>query len=69
MLYSDGIPEAPKGREFHGEERLNALVRERAAAGASAKAIGRALLTDVTAFAGEGLAADDVTIVVVRRKG
>lgn len=69
VLYSDGIPEAPKGKEFYGDERLQALVRERAAAGEGAETIGRALLADVTAYAGAGLAADDVTIVVVRRKG
>lgn len=69
VLYSDGIPEAPKGKEFYGEERLQAVVRAQVAAGAAAEAIGRALLADVTAWAGSGLAADDVTIVVVRRRG
>ena len=68
VLFSDGIPEAPKGKDFYGEERLRAVVAARVAAGDGAEAIGRALLADVTAYAGEGLAADDVTIVVVRRK-
>lgn len=67
VLYSDGIPEAPKGREFYGEERLKAVVAARVAAGDGAEAIGRALLADVTSYAGAGLTADDVTIVVVRR--
>jgi len=68
VLYSDGIPEAPRGKEFYGEERLQAVVKARVAAGDGAEAIGKALLADVTAYAGAGLAADDVTIVVVRRK-
>jgi serine phosphatase RsbU (regulator of sigma subunit) len=69
VLFSDGVPEAPRGKEFYGEERLQKVVGERVAAGDGAEAIGLALLADVTRFAGDGLAADDVTIVVVRRKG
>lgn len=69
VLYSDGIPEAPRGREFYGEDRLKSVVRARVAAGDGAEAIGRALLADVAAYAGAGLAADDVTIVVVKRRG
>lgn len=68
VLYSDGIPEAPRGAEFYGEERLESLASERVKAGDSAEAVGKAILRDVSAFAGEALATDDVTIVVVRRR-
>jgi sigma-B regulation protein RsbU (phosphoserine phosphatase) len=68
VLYSDGIPEAPVGRDFYGDERLQAKVGEFVRSGRSVPEIGQALLADVQSLAGENLAADDVTLVVVRRK-
>jgi serine phosphatase RsbU (regulator of sigma subunit) len=69
LLFSDGVSEAPRGHGFYGEERLQAVIEGRVAAGDGAESIGRALLADVTAYAGERLATDDVTIVVVKRRG
>jgi len=68
VLYSDGVPEAPVRAEFYGDERLRQKVGEFARApDASAQGIVASLLADVRALSGAALAADDVTIVVVRR--
>jgi len=66
VIYSDGIPEAPIGKQFYGDDRLQALARKLAASDLKAAAIVDQVLTDLRAVTGEGMRADDVTIVVVR---
>jgi serine phosphatase RsbU (regulator of sigma subunit) len=67
VLYSDGVTEAPSRQQFYGDERWKAKVVELAGKGVPPAEMGEALLNDVRDFAREELAADDVTIVVVRR--
>jgi sigma-B regulation protein RsbU (phosphoserine phosphatase) len=67
ILYSDGVTEAQNRQDQYGEERLRARVLTLAAGSAGAAQIGEALLADVSAFTRGAPAADDVTIVVVRR--
>ncbi|MDR1535529.1 MAG: serine/threonine-protein phosphatase [Planctomycetota bacterium] len=69
LLYTDGVTEAqsPAG-EFFGEERLRAVLAERA--GCDAKTMIRAVLDAVFAFSGgDKLLADDVAAVVLRWLG
>jgi serine phosphatase RsbU (regulator of sigma subunit) len=67
VLYSDGIPEAPVKDDFYGDERLLEKVQALASRGRPAAEVGADLLADVQAQAGEALATDDVTLVIVRR--
>jgi len=67
VIYSDGIPEAPIGKHFYGDERLLKLARELCRSQGTAAAIVEGVLTDLRRVAGEGMRADDVTLVVVRR--
>ncbi len=66
LIYSDGIPEAIDTSETeYGEARLEQLiVRERAR---SAAEISARLLEDLSGFCGEAPAADDVTLLLLRR--
>ena len=67
VIYSDGIPEAPVGNEFYGDERLAAKVIELTSGTRPVAEIATALLDDVRRLAEERLATDDVTLVVLRR--
>jgi CHASE2 domain-containing sensor protein len=69
VLYSDGITEYEHRGEMYGEARLASVVQGLAATGESASAIGQSILEDVRAFARNGAASDDVTLVVIRRLG
>lgn len=66
VIYSDGIPEAPINKQFYGNERLHERALALARSGATASTFVDDILADVRAFAGEGMRADDVTLVVVR---
>jgi serine phosphatase RsbU (regulator of sigma subunit)/CHASE2 domain-containing sensor protein len=66
VIYSDGIPEAPVGKQFYGDERLRSLALELAESGTSAVKFVDHILADVRSAAAEGMRADDVTLVVVR---
>jgi len=67
VIYSDGIPEAPIGKQFYGNERLRERALALARSGVAASAFVDDILADVRAVAGERMHADDVTLVVVRR--
>ena len=64
VLYTDGVIEARTGIEMYGEERLDALLAEKA--GLRAAPLARAVVDDCRAFAGGDLA-DDCAVVVIRR--
>jgi serine phosphatase RsbU (regulator of sigma subunit) len=66
LLYTDGLVEARRGREFYGTERVDGTL----AAGRSlgARELAEALLEDCREFGGRELA-DDCAIVVIRRSG
>ncbi len=65
-LYTDGITEASDASdEEYGRTRLVALLREQQKASASASAICRAVLRDVTRHS-DGAPADDATLLIVR---
>ena len=68
VAYSDGVTECPWKHEFYGEERLEGIVVREAARGLGAEALARAILEDVRAFARGRMHADDVTILVARRR-
>ena len=63
VLYTDGLPEARRGGELYGEERLDAALA--ANASLPAEELAKALVEDCRAFAGE--LADDCAVVVVKR--
>jgi phosphoserine phosphatase RsbU/P len=63
VLYTDGLPEARRGGELYGEERLDAALT--ANASLPAEELAKALVEDCRAFAGE--LADDCAVVVVKR--
>jgi sigma-B regulation protein RsbU (phosphoserine phosphatase) len=66
LLYSDGVTEASGASQAeYGVERLSNLARERC--GLSPQAFAAACLADVEAFRGASPAADDVTLMVLRR--
>jgi sigma-B regulation protein RsbU (phosphoserine phosphatase) len=66
VIYSDGIPEARVGKDFYSDERLQMKTLELAKSGVPATEFVERLLVDVRNVAGEGMRADDVTLVVVR---
>ena len=68
VLYTDGITEARdrRGRLF-GERRLRAAVTP--SAGGTAEGTAQAILGAVNAFAGDVPLPDDLTLVVVKRRG
>jgi sigma-B regulation protein RsbU (phosphoserine phosphatase) len=68
IVYSDGVTECPYKQDMYGEERFEPLVLHLAAQGLPAAEFGRLLLEDVRAFAHGDLRADDVTLVVVKRR-
>ena len=67
VIYSDGIPEAPVAKQFYGDERLQDRARELAQSDTKAAVFVDRILDDLRAVAAEGMGADDVTLVVVRR--
>jgi len=67
VIYSDGIPEATIGKQFYGDERLQERALDLSRSDLSAVAFVDHILTDLRTVAGEGMRADDVTLVVIRR--
>ncbi len=68
VLYTDGVSEARnEARDFFGEERLAARLRE--TAGASAEALVRGVVDAVQAFADGAPQADDITVLAARYVG
>ncbi len=67
LLYTDGVTDMRAvGGERFGDERLVAAIE--GARGGSSQSVVDALVADVRAFQGDEPAADDVTIVAVRRE-
>jgi sigma-B regulation protein RsbU (phosphoserine phosphatase) len=66
VLYTDGVTEGRRGREFYGEERLEAAVRR--GQGSTSSTFVDAVIDDVLAFQGHD-ARDDIAVVVVRAPG
>jgi sigma-B regulation protein RsbU (phosphoserine phosphatase) len=62
VLYTDGVTEGRRGKEFYGERRLVGVLQRGAA---DAGALARDLVADVLAFQ-DGNARDDIAVVVVR---
>jgi sigma-B regulation protein RsbU (phosphoserine phosphatase) len=62
VLYTDGVCEARREKEFYGEDRLRALIASRAD---SAAATTNAVLDDVLTFQ-SGQPRDDIAVVVLR---
>ncbi|MCU1452074.1 MAG: rsbP 3 [Acidimicrobiales bacterium] len=62
VLYTDGIPEGRRGREFYGEERLLAAIEQHHG---SAQSLTDDIVADVVAFQG-GLPRDDIAVVALR---
>lgn len=62
VLFTDGLPEGRRGREFYGERRIHEIVAQDHGCAADLTA---ALLADVLAFQG-GNARDDIAIVAIR---
>lgn len=62
LLYTDGVPDGRRGKDFYGEERLHRFVN---APTADAAELVQGLLADVITFQG-GLLRDDVALVAVR---
>ena len=63
VLYTDGVTEGRRGREFYGEQRLDAAVRR--GRGGSSAALVDAVVEDVLGFQGHD-ARDDIAVVVLR---
>lgn len=63
-LFTDGVTEGRCGDEYYGDERLAALLA--ALAGASAAQMAERVVDDVVTFQ-EGVARDDIAVVVARR--
>jgi sigma-B regulation protein RsbU (phosphoserine phosphatase) len=62
LLYTDGLPEARRGDDFYGDDRVREIAT---APHRSAAALADALLENVLEFQG-GTARDDIAIVVLR---
>ena len=60
VFYTDGVTEGRHGREFYGEERLEAAIGD----GGSAHATVERILGEVLYFQG-GAPVDDIAIVVI----
>lgn len=65
VLYTDGVTEARRGREFLGEDGLQAAVSRHAG---SAAALTQGILADVMAFQGEA-PRDDIVLVALQVPG
>jgi sigma-B regulation protein RsbU (phosphoserine phosphatase) len=64
VLYTDGVTEARRGREFYGEDRIESLVVDMAGRGAAD--VAAALAEGAIRFQ-NGRPRDDIAVVVVRR--
>jgi sigma-B regulation protein RsbU (phosphoserine phosphatase) len=64
VLYTDGVEEARRDREFYGEERLSEVLAAARSESTSADHIASTVLDDVLGFQ-DGLARDDVALVVL----
>jgi sigma-B regulation protein RsbU (phosphoserine phosphatase) len=68
LVYSDGLTEAMNLEgDFFGEKRLEQLLPN--IAGLSAPAAGRRLLEAISAFIGTAAPHDDLSMIILRRKG
>lgn len=65
LIYSDGIPEAFKGEDDYGEDRLKESVRSRL--GASLEEITQGALLDLRSFLEGTPPGDDITLFLLRR--
>jgi sigma-B regulation protein RsbU (phosphoserine phosphatase) len=65
-LYTDGIPEAQRGEEFFGDERLVAAIRELAPL-AALEDVADGVVKRVEAYVGDSPRSDDVTLLLLRR--
>jgi serine phosphatase RsbU (regulator of sigma subunit) len=65
VLFTDGVVEARREREFYGVERLDRVLAE--GAGLSAEELALAVVSDCRAFAGGSLG-DDCAVVVIKRR-
>jgi serine phosphatase RsbU (regulator of sigma subunit) len=65
VLFTDGVVEARREREFYGVERLDRVLAE--GAGLSAEELALAVVSDCRAFAGGSLE-DDCAVVVIKRR-
>ena len=66
-VFSDGIPEAQRGEELFGDERVRALMLE-AAAMPDLERMRDLVLERVRGFEGESPRSDDITLVLMRRE-
>jgi serine phosphatase RsbU (regulator of sigma subunit) len=64
VLYTDGVVEARRDGELYGDDRLDALLRERREL--PARALAAAVAEDAREFAGGDLS-DDLAVVVIRK--
>ena len=66
-IFSDGIPEAQSGEEFYGEERFIRVLK--AHADEPLVDVAKAIHDDLNAFLGEESPDDDITLMLLRRRG
>ena len=67
-VFTDGIPEAKRGKEFFDDRRLVEVLSQRAG-NAELEAVADAVVTSVDEFLAGEPRTDDVTLVLVRRDG
>jgi serine phosphatase RsbU (regulator of sigma subunit) len=65
LLYSDGLPEARRGNDEFGDERVLSLLRQHA--GRPPSEITAAISTALSEFCGRQAPEDDVSVVAIRR--
>jgi sigma-B regulation protein RsbU (phosphoserine phosphatase) len=68
VLYTDGVVEARRDREFFDDDRLRSTVADLARRGASAQQVADAIVAAALDFQ-DGDARDDIAVVVVRAPG
>jgi sigma-B regulation protein RsbU (phosphoserine phosphatase) len=66
LLYTDGVTEARRGREFYGEHRLLSALEERR--GVSASDLASGLVAEIVDFQA-GIPRDDIAVVVIQVPG
>ncbi len=67
-LFTDGIPEAQRGEDFFGEERLRAIL-EKSVGESSLETVADRLVSEVEGFLSGAHRTDDVTLLLLRRGG
>jgi serine phosphatase RsbU (regulator of sigma subunit) len=67
-IFSDGLPEAQKGEEFYDDDRLRAALHQQAAA-PDLETARRGVLGSVQAFLDGAPRTDDMTLLLIRRRG